>query len=103
MAGRRPQVVNLMKEMLKYKVFHLKVGDVDIEMSQYAFVPKQELPPPMPNAPQAPEPQMADAFEAFRWKRPVEQSVAPLPQDPTDPNGEIDDRALFGSDLPQAN
>jgi hypothetical protein len=100
----------LMKEMIAGKIFHLKVGDIELQASQYAFVPKPEAIPAAPQLRPAPLPEPADypelsaPFQAFRpWAPKKEQPVETRRIDPSDPDSPLDDDALFGSDLPQAN
>lgn len=97
----------LVEEMRKLQVFHVKLGELEVQMSQYAFVPKPEvLPPSRPLAPPEPieaYPELTAPFQAFRpWtsKPPKKEPVDTAPYDPTDPNGPLDDNALFASDLP---
>jgi hypothetical protein len=94
-------VTKLMTAMLANKVFHVEMGSIKLEMSQYAFAPS---PPAMPAAPPMPmQPEafssIGSPFEAFR-KPPEIQPWNEAAPDPIDPNALVDDRALFAADLP---
>ena len=97
----------LVQEMRELQVFHVKLGDWEIQMSQYAFVPKQQ---PLPVQPQLEQPSPIEAypeimapFQAFKpWvaKPPKKEPLKQAPYDPVDPSGSLDDEKLFLSDLP---
>lgn len=108
-AGLAETIKGLMRSMEEHKVFILKVGDVHIEMSQYAFAPK---PSPVTAQP-AQEEEVDPALTAFNPAEIARQMMArgkgeeqpkEVPkayQDPTDPNAPINDEELFGTSLPQ--
>lgn len=103
----------LVKEMREHQVFHVKMEGVEVQMSQYAFAPKAAAAPAFV-APAAPRPQRPAeapefaAIQAFKpWKSKPQSDAAPAeqwaPLDPTDPDAEIDDDALFGANIPSGH
>lgn len=118
----------VLKQMSANKVFTLKLGDWEIQMSQYAYAPAQAgLPVAAPPKPKAPEPiaeAIAGPFSAFRQPKPWEKvnaqrqldledeakriaaqtqtqpDIHPATFSPTDPNGEMDYDSLLGANIP---
>jgi hypothetical protein len=113
---QRADLAWILKQMHASKVFNLKLGDWEIQLSQYAFAPAAHvaLPAQVPTARRVEEMPAAIAgpFAAFRppkpWEKPPaagELTTEPVdderPNDPTDPDSPIDDDRLFGMDLRQ--
>lgn len=90
----------VMDLMLSRKIFHVEVGDVKLECSQYAFAPPTMVAPVPPNRPVAPEAFLNQAVQAFRpWA--ATTTEAPVYADPVDPASDLDDERLFATDLPR--
>lgn len=85
--------------MAARKLQAVKFGDVELVMSPAAFLaPPADL---MTGIQRAPEPE-ADPRISAPWAAFSKQPTESAPRyDPTDPNAPIDDRALFGADMPQ--
>jgi hypothetical protein len=112
------QLKQIIDVMTQGKVFRLVSGDIQIEMSQYAYAPKlpaipEFTPPPKQDDINNYPPEMRASFQAFNDPMEaigkalggVPQRDEPLgiSQDPTDPDAPINDSELFGVGMPQPN
>lgn len=91
--------------MLRRKIRAFRAGDVEVHLAPDALMPAaSEAPPAREKAPEPePDPRVAAPWMAFRpaGEKPT-GPAEPMPTfDPTDPNAPLNDRALFGADLPQ--
>jgi hypothetical protein len=93
----------LAEVMLRRKILAIKDGALEIHLAPAALVPPMPEASPRPVAPEPEaDPRISAPWMAFR-PPPAEPAKETQPKpvfDPTDPNAPIDDRALFGADLP---